>query len=55
MNPQAMIDFSHNNTMDENGKKDPQRQIVVGESIAELIESGSDAVHSFMMESHLNP
>lgn len=55
MNPQAMIDFSHQNTLDETGKKDPQRQIVVGESVAELIESGNHAVHSFMMENHINP
>ncbi len=54
MNPQAMVDFSHNNTMDQHRKKDPQRQMVVGESVAELIESGSHAVHSFMMESHLH-
>lgn len=43
-----MIDFSHGNS-----GKDPQRQIVVGHSVAGQIAGGDATIFAVMMESHL--
>ncbi len=43
-----MIDFSHGNS-----GKDPQRQIMVGHSVAGQIASGDATIFGVMMESHL--
>ena len=43
-----MIDCSH-----ANSDKDPSRQPAVLDSVLEQVQSGSDSIHAFMIESHL--
>ena len=48
VNPRIMIDFSH-----ANSQKVYQRQIGVGEDVAQQIAAGSDDIMGVMIESHL--
>ena len=48
VNPRLMIDFSH-----ANSQKIYQRQIGVGEDVAQQIEAGNDYIMGVMIESHL--
>jgi 3-deoxy-7-phosphoheptulonate synthase len=47
-NPRLMVDCSHGNAM-----KDPLRQIVVCQDIAEQLQNGSQSLMGVMIESHL--
>ena len=48
MTPRLMVDCSHGNS-----SKDPAKQPLVAQSIAEQVASGSNAVFGVMIESHL--
>ncbi|MBM4202446.1 MAG: 3-deoxy-7-phosphoheptulonate synthase, partial [Gammaproteobacteria bacterium] len=45
-----MIDFSHANSL-----KDPERQPLVAQDVAEQIARGDDRIFGVMIESHINP
>lgn len=48
--PRLMIDFSH-----ANSEKQHERQLAVGNEVAEQIAGGSEAIMGVMIESHLQP
>ena len=50
LRPQVMIDFSH-----ANSNKEYQRQVEVGQHVAEQIAGGDIRIIGAMLESHLNP
>lgn len=52
--PTIVVDTSHDNTFDENGRKDYERQAIVFEDIIRQIVGGNDRIAGIMMESNIN-
>ena len=54
LSPALVVDTSHDNTFDENGRKDYQRQAIVLEAVIKQIVDGDNYIPGIMMESNIN-
>ena len=54
LSPALVVDTSHDNTFDESGKKDYQRQAIVLEAVIKQIVDGDDYIPGIMIESNIN-